>query len=242
MKCTTVRSKLAGYLDDAVTGRAPAEQRAQIREHLEGCGYCREELERYRKLAVLLSRVPRSVPPADLAVRIRVSAARVAPTQDFASRLRKMRDRAEILLDNVFRPLSVPATGGLFSAVLIFVLVLQLMAPGITVQAVANDVPLNMNILRPAELVMLSDYPSSWAPEQHEVELSLPHGLLVDVTVDQHGQMVGYEILAGPTSSDLRRQLDQMLLFSRFRPMMSFGRPTAGGHVILSFSAVRVRG
>jgi len=240
MKCNTVRTKLAGYLDDAMTGGAQAEQRPQIREHLEACGYCREELERYRKLSVLLSRVPRSVPPTDLAVRIRLSAAQSIPTQDFSSRLRKIRDRAEILLDNVFRPLSVPATGGLFSAVLIFVLVLQLMAPGITVHAVANDVPLN--ILRPAALITLSDYPSSWAPEQHDVELSLPHGLLVDVTVDQHGQMVAYQILAGPTSSDLRHQLDQMLLFSRFRPMMSFGRPTAGGHVILSFSAVRVRG
>ena len=242
MKCTTVRTKLAGYLDDAIGGGARTVQRAQIREHLEGCGDCREQLERYRKLAVLLSRVPRNVPPADLAVRIRVAAAQTVPAQDFATRLRKMRDRAEILLDNVFRPLSVPATGGLFSAVLIFMLVLQLMVPGITVQAVANDVPLNQNILRPAELITLSDYPSTWAPEAHDVELSVPHGLLVEVTVDQHGQMVGYQILSGPTSSDLRHQLDQMLLFSRFRPMLSFGRPTTGGHVILSFSAVRVRG
>jgi len=60
--------------------------------------------------------------------------------------------------------------------------------------------------------------------------------------VDAHGQMAGYQILSGPNSPDLRHQLDQMLLFSRFRPMMSFGRPTSGGHVILSFSAVRVRG
>jgi hypothetical protein len=54
--------------------------------------------------------------------------------------------------------------------------------------------------------------------------------------------MADYQILSGPNSADLRHQLDQMLLFSRFRPMMSFGRPTSGGHVILSFSAVRVRG
>jgi anti-sigma factor RsiW len=242
MKCTTVRSNLAGYLDDAITGSAPTKQRSQMREHLEACGSCREELERYRKLAVLMSRVPRSVPPADLAVRIRVAAAQAHPTLDLASRWRRMRDRAEILLDNVFRPISVPATGGLFSAILVFVLVLQLMVPGITVQAVANDVPLNTNILRPAELIALSDYPSSWAPEQHDVELSLPHGLLVDVTVDQNGKMMGYEIISGPKSRDLRHQLDQMLILSRFQPMMSFGRPTAGGHVILSFSAVRVRG
>jgi hypothetical protein len=240
MKCNTVRTKLAGYLDDAVTGAALVEERIHIREHLEACAYCREELQRYRKLSMLLSRVPRNLPPADLAVRIRVAAAQALPTQDFRSRTRRIRDRVELLLDNVFRPLTVPATGGFFSAILVFVIVLQLIVPGITVRAVPNDVPLN--ILRPAELITLSDYPSSWAPEQHDVELSLPHGLLIDVTVDKNGQMVGYQIISGPHSVDLRPQLDQMLLFSRFRPMMSFGRPTSGGHVILSFSAVRVRG
>jgi hypothetical protein len=240
MKCNKVRSKLAGYLDDAVTGAAPVEERVQIREHLDSCAPCREELQRYRKLSMLLSRVRRNLPPADLAVRIRVAAAQSLPTQDLPGRLQRIRDRAELLLDNVFRPLTVPATGGFFSAILVFVIVLQLIVPGITVRAVPNDVPLN--ILRPAELLTLSDYPSSWAPEQHDLELSLPHGLLIDVTVDQHGQMVAYEILSGPKSVDLRHQLDQMLLFSRFRPMMSFGRPTSGGHVILSFSAVRVRG
>ncbi len=240
MKCSTVRTKLAAYLDDAVTGAALVKERAHIREHLEACGFCREELQRYRKLSMLLSRVPKNVPPADLAVRIRVAAAQAVPTQDLASRMHRIRDQAELLLDNVFRPLTVPATGGFFSAIIVFALVLQLIVPGITVRAVPNDVPLN--ILRPAELITLSDYPSSWAPEQHDVELALPHGLLIDVTVDQHGQMVAYQILSGPRSVDLRHQLDQMLLFSRFRPMMSFGRPTAGGHVILSFSAIRVRG
>jgi hypothetical protein len=128
----------------------------------------------------------------------------------------------------------------LFSAVLIFALVFQMIVPGITVRAVENDVPINL--MRPAELLSLSDYPESWAPEKHDLELSLPHGLLVDVTVDAQGHMTDYQILSGPTSLELRHQLDQMLLFSRFSPMLSFGRPTAGGHVVLSFSAVRVRG
>jgi hypothetical protein len=240
MKCDTVRSKLAGYLDDAVSSSAPAAERGQIGQHLNGCAACRAELQRFRRLAVLLSRVPKSVPPADLAVRIKVAAAQSLQDQRWSTRFRKIRDRAEILLDNVFRPLTVPATGGIFSAVVIFVVVLQLMAPGITVRAVSNDVPLN--ILRPAELLSLSEYPQPWSSEQHEPELSLPQGLQVYVTVDARGQMMDYEILSGPASADLRHQLDQVLLFSRFRPMMSFGRPTSGGHVILSFNAVRVRG
>src|SRR5713226_4507746 len=188
MKCTTVRKNLAGYLDDALTGAARVKKRIAVREHLESCNGCRAELEKFRKLAVLLSRVPKNVPPADL----------------------------------------------------VFVLVFQMIVPGITVRAVQNDVPINL--MRPAELVSISDYPQSWAPEQHDLELSLPHGLLLDVTVVAEGHMTDYQIISGPSSPELRRQLDQMLLFSRFSPMLSFGRPTAGGHVVLSFSAVRVRG
>ncbi len=240
MKCNTVRTNLAGYLDDAITGGARVEERAQIRQHLEACHVCREELERFRKLSVMLSRVPKNLPPADLAIRIKVAAAQAQNSHDWRSRVRRAKDRAEILLDNVFRPLSVPATGGFLSAILVFVLVLQMILPGTTGRAVRNDVALNL--MRPAELVSLSDYPQSWAPESQDVELSMPHGLLLDVTVDAQGHMTDYQILSGPNSLELRRQLDQLLLFSRFSPMLSFGRPTAGGHVVLSFSAVRVRG
>jgi len=240
MKCTTVRTKLASYLDDVVESAARAAERYEMRAHLDGCARCREELQRYRKLAVLLSRAPRALPPSDLAVRIKVAAAQAQQTQNWPNRWQRIRDRAELLLDNVFRPLTLPATGGVISAVLVFVFVLQLMAPGITVQAVPNDTPLN--IMQPAELVNLSDSPGNWAPEQHDTELALPHGLMLDVTVDARGQMVDYQILSGPRTREMQKQLDQMLLFSRFHPMTSFGRPTSGGHVILSFSAVRVRG
>jgi hypothetical protein len=240
MKCDAVRKKLAGYLDGALAGPSVAAERALIGEHLNGCGICREELQRFRKMAVLLSRVPQAVPPTDLAVRIKVAAAQAQPAQTLASRYRRIKVRAELILDHVFRPLTVPATGGIFSAVVVFALVLQLMVPGITVQAVPNDVPLN--ILRPAELLSLSEYPQSWTSDQHERELSLPQGLQVYVTVDARGQMMDYEILSGPASPELRHQLDQILLFSRFSPMKSFGRAIPGGHVILNFNTVRVNG
>jgi hypothetical protein len=240
MKCTTVRAKLAGYMDDAVIGPARVHERALVRQHLEICDPCRNELQQYRKLSVLLSQMPKAVPPADLAVRIKVAAAQSLPQRDVASRWLAFRDRVEILFDNVFRPLTVPATGGFFSAIVVFAIVLQMIGPTTSVQAVGTDVP--TNLLRPAEVISLSEYPETWASGQHDLELSLPHGLLVDVTVDAQGTMLDYQIISGPSSLELRHQLDQLLFFSRFRPMMSFGRPTTGGHVILSFSAVHVRG
>lgn len=236
MKCTTVHKKLAGYLDGAVR---PSE-RVRVQEHLVVCAACREELERYRKLSMLLSRTVVAAAPADLGVKIRVATAQARAAQNGPTALHAWWEHIQVRMENVFRPLAVPATGGFFSAILVFIVVLQLIVPGTTVRAVQNDVPLNL--MRPAAVLSLSEYPISLAPDQSNEALALPHGLLVDVTVDEQGQMVDYQILAGPRDPTLRRQLDQVLLFSRFRPMMSFGRPTSGGHVVLSFSEVRVRG
>lgn len=240
MKCQKVQSKLAGYLDYTVNGAARVEERVQIREHLEACADCRRELESFRKLAALLSRVPRTLPPNDLAVRIKVAAAQLEPTQTWRGRWQKMRDRAEILLDNVARPLTLPATGGVLSAIVVFAVVFQMIAPGLTVRAVENDT--EINLMRPAELLTLANYPEAWAPEPSDADVTMPHGLLVDVSVNSRGQFEGYQILSGPVTAETRHQLDQILMFSSFRPMLSFGRPTNGGHVMLSFSAVRVRG
>ncbi len=240
MTCEKVHTKLAGYLDDAVASATRPEGRNEVRTHLDDCADCREELQRYRKLGVLLSRMPRAIPPADLAVRIKVAAARAKANQDWSSRWQHFKDRTEILFENTYRPLTVPATGGLFSAIVVFVFVLHMILPGITVQADPNDLPLGL--LRPAELISLSDNPGGMDPELQHPDVILDHDLLVDVTVDAQGGMSSYRILSGPDSPNLRHQLDQMLLFSRFRPMLSFGRPTAGGHVVLSFSEVHVRG
>src|SRR5258708_30893440 len=101
MKCNTVRTKLAGYLDDAITGGARVEERVQIRQHLEGCGVCRQEPERFRKLAVTLSRGPKNILPAALAVRIKGAPSQTPRPQHWPSRMRPIKDRAQSLLANV---------------------------------------------------------------------------------------------------------------------------------------------
>jgi hypothetical protein len=64
----------------------------------------------------------------------------------------------------------------------------------------------------------------------------------VEATISSQGDAVSYRILAGPDTEIVRRQLDLVLLFSRFRPEMSFGRFTSSGRVVLSFSDISIRG
>jgi len=240
MTCEKIHSKLAGYLDDTLASAPRPRERDAVRRHLEECAACREELQRYRKLAVMLSRMPRALPPVDLPVRIKVAVAQDRWPRNWAERWQSLRDRMEILQDNVFRPLTVPATGGLFSAIVIFVFVLHMIVPGIVVQADPNDIP--TSLLQRASLILPAGMPSSASPEMQHPDVLLENDLILDVAVDAQGRMMSYEILEGPDNQDVRHHLDQKLFFYRFRPMLIFGRPTSGGHVVLSFSAIQVRG
>ncbi len=236
MTCGKVQRRLPGYLDGAL----PSGDHAPLRAHLESCADCREELERYRKLSLLMSRAERAAPPADLAVRIKVAVALARGSEGWAGWLKGLASRAHLVMENILEPLALPATGGVAAVLLMFVVTYHLIAVGMPLGAVPNDQP--TNLLLPARLESLAPFSVAGTVEDGEAGLAGPHALLVEATVNAQGQVVNYQILSGPRNLAVRRQLDQVLLFSRFRPQMSFGRPTSGGRVVLSFSEIRVKG
>ena len=229
MNCSTIREKLPGYVDGALHSA----EHAPVRQHLDACADCRQELERYHKLSALLSRVERPAPPADLAVKIRVAVSRERSRVSWA---RRMWSRAALVFENVLEPLAVPATGGTLTSLLVFGLTLQSLLSGVPLGAVPNDLP--TNLLQPARVESMAPF----AIEGEEDGSTAIRHLVVEATLNAQGQVVNYQILAGPDTRALRRQLDQVLMFSRFRPQMSFGRPVPGGRVVVSFSEMRVRG
>jgi hypothetical protein len=231
MNCRSVGRRLAGYLDGAISGR----EHALVREHLEFCELCRQDLEGYRRLAVCLAQLKPAAPPTDLAVRIRLGAARA---EGRATQMRQAWGRVLLVFQNILKPLAVPATGGVLTAVMVFVFVVQSMLVGMPFGFVPNDLP--TSLMQPARLEKLAPFPvpgitTSGGGSDAGV-------LLVEATLNAEGQVVNYNILAGPDDASVRRQIDQVLLFSRFRPQLSFGRPMAGGRVMLSFSEIRVKG
>ncbi len=231
MTCHQIRKRLPGYMDGAIRSG----ERTRVRSHLDSCPECRTELERYHKLSALLCRTRPATPPSGLATQIRI---RVSQARAVESRVHLYWARASMIFRDILEPLAVPATGGVVTAILAFVFVVQSLLVGMPVGAVPNDLP--TNLMQPARLESLAPFPAPGIMVPSDQGDS--GVLLVEATLDAQGGVVNYNILAGPDNSAVRRQLDQVLLFSRFRPQMSFGRPTSGGRVMLSFSEVRVKG
>ncbi|MGA8224629.1 MAG: zf-HC2 domain-containing protein [Candidatus Acidiferrales bacterium] len=232
MNCREAQRRLPGYLDGAISSR----DHARLREHLAGCDGCRVQLEDYHRLSSQLSQLEAVAPPPGLAVGIRVQIAQAQPPW---ARARRMWFRALHVFEDILEPLAVPATGGILTALVVFVLLVQNILVGVPLGGVVeNDLPLN--IVQPARLESLAPFPVS------DVVTADGHAgsgvLLVEATLNAQGQVVSYKVLSGRSDTAVDRQLDQVMMFSRFRPRFSFGRPTGGGHVMLSFSEVRVRG
>lgn len=231
MNCRDAARRLPGYMDGAI----PSKDHAIVREHLDSCGQCRDLLESYRRLSVCLAKVEQVAPPADLAMRIRVQAAHSVSLWDG---VRRSWSRAFLGFQDIFSRLAVPATGGILTALVVFVLIVQNVLIGVPMGVVANDLPLNL--VQPARLESLAPFP---VPGVVATEGHPDSGVLVlQATLNAQGEVVSYNILSGPKDAAVKHQIDQVLLFSRFRPEISFGRPTDGGQVLISFSEVRVHG
>jgi hypothetical protein len=223
MNCHEAARHLPGYLDGAIETQA----QHRLWEHLDSCHACRSEAEQYRLMSRALANLEPVAVPADLALRIRIQASK-APWRMVAHR---WKTRLALVFGNILAPLAIPATGGVLTALCVFVLILQSMLVGVPMSGtVANDQPLNF--IQPAFLENFGPMP---AP-------TFDDGLMLEATVNARGEEVNYKILSGPSNSLVTRQLDQILLVSRFRPRLTNGLPTDGGHVVLNFRSVRVRG
>jgi hypothetical protein len=238
MNCAKVRNLLPGYLDGALPASLGVVGRARIGEHLHDCNECRLELERYREISSMMSGTVAPAPPADLGLSIRLAVAEARRNMGFAYRLNRIKIRVELMLDNILEPLALPAGGGVVVALLVFAIVYQVLGGGSPLRAAVGDSP--TDLLQPARLETLAGFQMSSLEEM--TLKGGQHPLLVEATVDAQGEAVGYRVISGDVNEASRHELDQVVLFSRFRPELSFGRPTSGGHVLLSFSQIRVRG
>jgi hypothetical protein len=212
--CSEIRNHFSDYIDGVCD---PGTVRS-IRYHLEDCAPCNEDLERCRLLRAELRGMERRQVPPSLALRLRVRA-----SQEFH---RNFVQRLKVRMENMLRPVFIPALAGILVAVVCIGMVLGEGTPQ------SNNIPdVPLAIVTPPRIQEMAplDFDTGGRP------------LVLVTYVNAHGEVTSYRVLSGPHSPQLMEHLDRLMYFSVFQPATSFGVPTSG-RVVLSFRRITVRG
>jgi hypothetical protein len=212
--CVEIRGYFSDYLDDV----CDRERVRSLRYHLEYCGSCRENLERFELMQSDLRALPRRRVPPDLALRLRVRM-----SQELH---RNVLGRLWVRLENSLQPLLLPASGGVLTAVICFGLIMG--SQVVPVNSIP-DVPIS--IATPPRLRALA--PINFTQDDQAV--------VVVTQIDSDGRVQSYKVLSGQQSPELMRHLDRTIYFSLFDPATTSGKPT-DGQVVLSLRRITVRG
>ena len=196
-------------------------------------------------LGMTLRSLPPRVPPATLTTSLRVIASRErqrliegrSPGRIFASWV----DRMRLTLQDMLRPLALPATGGVFSAVVLFSM---WVVPTYPLRAkIAVDIPTSLTTEARHDVVCSYCFVEA---VQASVGAGLTDSVLVDIDVDDQGRMVDYQVVSGTavvSDPAARRRLENLLWFTKFAPATTFGMPMAGkARLLLLPSRIDVKG
>jgi len=220
MNCSQAKSLFSPYLDGVLNGR----QMRDLGNHLAQCTACNRESALLSDTQRVVSSLGRHPAPPELALKLRIALSHEAAR----SRSRSFSGLA-VRMENALNAFMVPATAGVISAIVFFGLLIGLFA--LPVQA-NNDVP-TMLYTAP----VLAQSPFSNSMERIDAD-----SIVVEAYVDANGRVQDYRILSAPMQTDeIKPQLENMLIFTTFRPATTFGQPTSG-RAVLSFSKINVKG
>jgi|SRR5271165_2285191 len=235
MECLTSKKNLSSYLD----GSLPEEERRSMRSHFDSCRDCSTEVEGQSHLKRLLSSLPKRVPPPDLNVRLRVVASQERARHQMTA-WQRCRERWTLIKSNLMKPIAIPAVGGLCSAIFLF----SSLVPSFTFYRTPDAPQSTFGMVAGmfAVPVVLSSEPV--------VKNLAPIGFfdgdaVVDLRIDAAGRIVNYSIVGaeGSGSDQLRRSIENNLLFTTFVPATAFGKPIAGTlRLTFRSSRIEVRG
>ena len=230
MECSTVRRKASAYMESAVS----EEERREMRQHMSECQICARESQRYQRIREALRSLPRRIPPDDLTVRLRVAASQArAQSANGAGRWTQWRDRFQLTLTNLMRPLALPLAGGLCAALVLFSALVPTFTPAFAMDK--TEAPWDVPTMLTTEPMVKYMAPIAFGEAD----------AVVDLNIDDQGRIVNYSIVSAPGQTEqLRRSIENSLLFTEFWPATSFGKPVAGTIRILfhNSSHIEVKG
>jgi len=224
--CDAARRRTLLYQE----GHLPLDEMARMRRHLAECAECSEASAPVYNLRQNLASLPPPAAPADLRTRLSVKASRAAADRRRRRSLQTLWKTWvadwKLWTDNLMRPLAIPTAGGFASAMFLF----GVFASGIGMPmctATHLDVPTGLY---------------TEASVRSYLPLGFYNGdLVVELTIDDQGRVVDYTLpaLHSPAPPELRRSIENHLLFTQFNPATSFGQPI-GGKVRIWFRSSQI--
>jgi hypothetical protein len=189
-----------------------------------------------------LHRLPAKTPPAGLRTSLRIIASRERQRRITHHNLRSILqlwwDHLQLSAEHLVRTMALPFAGGICSTLVLFSMF------------VVPAYPLLHQKLSQGSPSTEFDVPTMLTT-QGSVKSISPFSagdddIVVDVAVDEQGRMIDYAVVAGASAlanREVRRRLENALVFSNFNPATAFGQPMVS-KVRLWFhsSRIEVRG
>ncbi len=217
MTCRGTRRRKTDYVD----GRLRARERSQIEAHLQKCDTCDLDVNEIRSVRSCLGNLQEPKTPTDLRTKLRVMASRERQLvlEANGSRLRWIWNSWKFRMNQLMRPLTIPATGGVLSSLVLFgALALTISR---TTSAVQYEVPVY--------------YGNHIDPNL--VPLELRSSVVLTLSLDGNGRITDYAV-QGESKSFVG---DPARLQGNSIPMPEFPQPSTSGDISISFIPVVFR-
>jgi len=223
--CKSVRGQFSAWLDGDLAGKAMQ----SIAVHLDACEGCAEEFRQWRESQQMLAELGPARAPEDLGLRIRV-----ALSQEQARTARNRLAIWKVRWENTVAPFLLQASAGLASTIVLAgTMAFLIGAFAAPEPASARDETAGMAT---SPQFLYSTVEASTGPLSQK-----GRPVTVEVFVNAEGEVYDYDIVAGPTDSATRADIETLLLSSVFKPAERYGQAVRGV-ALLSFSGVSVQG
>jgi hypothetical protein len=204
MTCWNARRRSTDYID----GRLRGSERSRLAAHLAQCDPCSQAVDDLSAVRSTLRDLPHPVAPVRLGTNLLVIASQERKTIQ-SSRLERLWNRWKLRVNELMRPLTIPATGGLLSSLILFAVLAVTISS--TRRAVAYEVP-----------VLYAD-----KLDPNLVPVELRSSVVLTLSLDGKGRITDYAVLNGSDSfvGDPGRLQYNNIALPEFRTVLAMTQP-----------------
>lgn len=215
MICWSARRRTDEYAD----GRLRGTDRSRLEAHLKDCRSCSDRVEEARSLRSVLRPLAHIAPPGALrsALDVIASRERKAVIERQGSPWKRLWNQWKFRFDEIMRPITIPATGGLLSSLILFGALAFTIDR--TTQMTTYEVP-----------VIYVD-----GTQTNLVPVELRSSVMVTLSLNGSGRITDYSVRDGSASfvGDASRLQSNNISMPEFPSVLAFAQPISGDVSIL---------